>query len=320
MKVRLEITTDLQKKIKYLCNDNVSREWSGILIFKETEENSLKAFDLIPMDIGSGAYTSYDFVTGNSSALVSYMNANEKFIDEGWRIGLIHSHHNMDVFFSGTDDAELNDNSKYHKYYLSLIVNNRGDFKAKIGYNTNLEIGNESFYRTLHFDVEVVLEGVSLEISDRTFIDQYNKIKSVYENNKINSFVNVPFNSTKPSRISAFDSFLTGSKSNDIEEDDYDIMETHYNVLEQNFIPKSFSGELDSGYLDNMFKNTVLNSSNKISYYLSKLSLYLGGLSEESEEYIEEIAYKSSLSEEEYMVLVNSFHNKISNKAYGRSE
>ena len=45
----------------------------------------------------------------------------------------------MAVFFSGTDMAELNDNSPSHNFYLSLIVNNYMDFMAKIAFVASLE-------------------------------------------------------------------------------------------------------------------------------------------------------------------------------------
>jgi hypothetical protein len=43
------------------------------------------------------------------------------------------------VFFSGTDMAELNDNSPSHNFYLSLIVNNYMDFMAKVAFVASLE-------------------------------------------------------------------------------------------------------------------------------------------------------------------------------------
>lgn len=44
------------------------------------------------------------------------------------------SHNNMSSFFSGTDMGELHSNSPNHVYYLSLIVNNKGSFVAKLAY------------------------------------------------------------------------------------------------------------------------------------------------------------------------------------------
>ena len=41
-----------------------------------------------------------------------------------WKVGHIHSHNVMRVFFSGTDMDELHDNAPSHNFYVSLIVNN----------------------------------------------------------------------------------------------------------------------------------------------------------------------------------------------------
>lgn len=40
----------------------------------------------------------------------------------------------MGVFFSGTDKDELIENSEYHNFYLSLIVNNRNEMVAKVAF------------------------------------------------------------------------------------------------------------------------------------------------------------------------------------------
>lgn len=47
---------------------------------------------------------------------------------------LITQSHSMQTFFSGTDTDEINENSEFHNYYLSLIVNNFMDRVAKIAF------------------------------------------------------------------------------------------------------------------------------------------------------------------------------------------
>lgn len=47
---------------------------------------------------------------------------------------LITKSHSMQTFFSGTDTDEINENSEFHNYYLSLIVNNFMDRVAKIAF------------------------------------------------------------------------------------------------------------------------------------------------------------------------------------------
>lgn len=87
--------------------------------------------DILPMDMGTSAYTEYEF----SQDVADYIEEDDKRFD--WKIGHIHSHNTMRTYFSGTDMSELNDNSEFHNYYLSLIVNNFMDMTAKIAYRAD---------------------------------------------------------------------------------------------------------------------------------------------------------------------------------------
>jgi hypothetical protein len=82
--------------------------------------------DIFLMDKGDAGATGFKW----DEEIVKYRMANEE-ADE-WLVGHIHSHHHMGVFFSGTDMEELNDNAPKHNLYLSVIVNNRLDIKAKV--------------------------------------------------------------------------------------------------------------------------------------------------------------------------------------------
>jgi len=82
--------------------------------------------DILPMQKGTAAFTEYSF----DERVVEYMMENEE--SENWKIGHIHSHNTMNVFFSGTDWSELEDNAPNHNVYTSLIVNNFMDFCAKV--------------------------------------------------------------------------------------------------------------------------------------------------------------------------------------------
>lgn len=78
------------------------------------------------MDKGTKAYTEFDW----SEDVVKYRMTHEDADD--WCVGHIHSHNSMSVFFSGTDESELNDNAPKHNIYLSLIVNNFMEMKARL--------------------------------------------------------------------------------------------------------------------------------------------------------------------------------------------
>jgi hypothetical protein len=122
-------------KIEFLCYKSPKGlEWSGVLLYsvegsiEQYDTVKLKVEDIFLMDIGSAGGTEFEL----GEELVEYRMNNMESLS--WKDGLIHSHHNMETYFSGTDKSELNDSSEFHNYYLSLIVNNRGDYTAKVAF------------------------------------------------------------------------------------------------------------------------------------------------------------------------------------------
>lgn len=141
----LRISDLLWNQIQYLHNQEKIKglEWSGILLWNKTEgeyadpENLvLTANALHLMDIGTAAYTEYEYEPEDLFDMMNrYPQADPMHVeneDDRWIMGHIHTHHQMDAFFSGTDMEELRDNAPNHKYYLSLIVNYRNKFVAKL--------------------------------------------------------------------------------------------------------------------------------------------------------------------------------------------
>lgn len=139
-KATIILTEDVINKIDILHNEvEKNTEWSAILIYKTLEgsindpENwKMEVVDVIPMDIGSAAYTEYDYDANDEYSFEKIVD----YMSEGFRLGHLHSHHNMNCYFSPTDMSELHDNSPNHNYYLSLIVNykNYTEWCAKVAY------------------------------------------------------------------------------------------------------------------------------------------------------------------------------------------
>lgn len=132
----LVISAELQRKIEFLHKQVGPIEWCGVLFYKRLEGDidepsklKLLASDLYLMDIGREAYTEADFDA--DSAVEMWETVND---DYTFKRGLIHTHHNMSTFFSGTDMSELHDNAPTHNYYLSLIVNFNGVWAAKVAF------------------------------------------------------------------------------------------------------------------------------------------------------------------------------------------
>lgn len=140
---------DVLNKIKYLCREIAKVEWSGILMYsvegsiREPEKMLITLKDIIPMNKGTQAYTEYNFnekkrdSSGYADRHIDYIEENEHALE--WHLGHIHSHNTMNVFFSGTDMSELDDNSMSHNFYLSFIVNNFMDFTAKVAFRGTAE-------------------------------------------------------------------------------------------------------------------------------------------------------------------------------------
>lgn len=128
---KLVIPTEVERKIRHLCQRVPNVEWSGTLFFTHEgsmEEDNLVIIckDIFVMDIGSQAYTEFDM----SPEVISYMVDKPELLD--MQMGLIHSHNNMATFFSGTDTNTLKEEGRDRNHFVSLIVNNAGTYTAAI--------------------------------------------------------------------------------------------------------------------------------------------------------------------------------------------
>ena len=141
-KPKLIISEEFLEKIKYLCTKISTVEWSGVLLYTiEGTMDNIKELvihpkDILLMDIGSGAHTSFDY----DPVVISegYID-NPEWIDNEYRRGMIHSHNSMAVFYSGEDMSELHDNAHFYDFYLSVIVNNKLDIVGKIAFAGTIE-------------------------------------------------------------------------------------------------------------------------------------------------------------------------------------
>lgn len=86
----------------------------------------LTATDFSLLDVGTTGYT--EFKLGVD--LFDLFDEKPHLLGKAY--GLMHSHHSMTAFFSGTDSENLWDSAKFFNFYLSLIVNKAGDFVAKV--------------------------------------------------------------------------------------------------------------------------------------------------------------------------------------------
>lgn len=130
VKPKLIIPHLVHAKINYLCNKINNIEWSGTLFYTiEGEFNNdliIKVVDILPQNIGNAAATEID---NDDIDVPCYMVENGL---TNCLQGLIHSHHNMATFFSGTDQATLLDEGKDRIHFVSLIINNDNTYSAAV--------------------------------------------------------------------------------------------------------------------------------------------------------------------------------------------
>lgn len=219
-KVKIVMPEEFYNKVKYLCNRISQVEWSGVLLYStEGSFKNLKNFiitlqDIIPMQKGSQTYTEYSFNekrrdTGDvEDRHIDYVTEKPEALD--WKIGMIHSHNFMNVFFSLTDWQELEENAENHNFYLSLICNNKMDFTAKIGFVTEAETEEN-----LNFN--------AFDETGKKFSYIQKKQKRKYK-----EFFVIDTEIQVPVQEQLFDDFFTNAVEDIIKKADYKPPVTHY--------------------------------------------------------------------------------------------
>ena len=129
---KLYIPKEVEAKIRHLCSVIHNVEWSGTLFYRSTGSFEQGTFevtcvDLFVMDIGSSGYTEYN----DSPDIVTY-RIDHNLLGSDIQEGLIHSHNTFSAFFSGTDRSTLVEEGTNSNHFVSLIVNNAGQYVAAV--------------------------------------------------------------------------------------------------------------------------------------------------------------------------------------------
>lgn len=169
---KIFISDEIMEKISYLCSIINNLEWSGILFYtvegtiKDVANLKIYLKDILPLDRGTSVTTGFDI----DERLTNYLMNDPERLD--WKYGTLHSHNNMDVFFSGTDMNDLKDNAKSHNYYLSVVVNNRLDIIGKVAFVAISEVLVTTQYKAPDEDGEKY----SLNSFEETYISKKEKL------------------------------------------------------------------------------------------------------------------------------------------------
>lgn len=159
---KLIVTEELERKIRYYLDRFPNTEYSGTLFYKVTgsfkEMNfEITAFDFILQDIGTSTYTEFNM----SPDVVAYMVVNPELLGEDVYQGLMHSHHTMGAFFSGTDYATLREEGSDRTHFLSLIIDTKGTYQAAITRIVEEEMTATGSARFLTFNEQEASQPIS---------------------------------------------------------------------------------------------------------------------------------------------------------------
>jgi len=130
--------------VNYFLKKFPSTEWSGPAWYKphfEKDEKYPSGFELVhfhPVDLGHGTRTVID--AGDTAKILkkTWKNFPET---EKCMMGIIHSHHTMGAFFSGTDTDCLEDNAPIQNFYCSTVVASKKEkFAFAVSYADQYEI------------------------------------------------------------------------------------------------------------------------------------------------------------------------------------
>ena len=159
---KLIVTEELERKIRYYLDRFPNTEYSGTLFYKVTgsfkEMNfEITAFDFILQDIGTSTYTEFNM----SPDVVAYMVGNPELLGEDVYQGLMHSHHTMGAFFSGTDYATLREEGSDRTHFLSLIIDTKGTYQAAITRIVEEEMTATGSARFLTFNEQEASQPIS---------------------------------------------------------------------------------------------------------------------------------------------------------------
>lgn len=192
---KLIITPELEEKIRFLCARFPNNEYSGVLFYDYTgrfEDNSLvlTAKDFCLMDYGSATYTEFN----KSAEICNYMIEHDLLECQQ---GLMHSHDQMSTFFSVTDLGTLQEEGSDMNNFLSLIVNNAGQYTAAItrkvkhiphvtevleyeffGEET-INIGNDEYDAIESYEIEYFFLNIEKPTVNIGYIDLFNRIEEI---------------------------------------------------------------------------------------------------------------------------------------------
>ena len=183
-------------------------EWSGVLFYKVSgtfEEGIVfTPMSILLMDIGTQGYTTYN----ESPEIIGYIVDNPELAESNVFQGLIHSHNVMSAFFSGTDLSTLESEGNDRNHFLSLVVNNDGNYVARVTRKSNIKEHTLSkvmynTYNNAHVELPVqsfdrehcIIEWFDVDIEASSSYPEFaERIKAIEDEKRKKKVITSPYN------------------------------------------------------------------------------------------------------------------------------
>jgi len=169
-------------KMKYYT-EAADDEISGLGKTKMTKEGNILVEDVIILNQEcSAARTELDD-DAQAKFLFELQKKNES--PKNWNVWW-HSHANMAVMWSGTDDDTIADHAGLHTHLISIVTNKKGEYKARVDVFPKDESPlNAKVSGTYNLDVKVLESAILTKERQRLEIDiekSQDKLDALYEN------------------------------------------------------------------------------------------------------------------------------------------
>ena len=177
--MNLIIPHKIANKYRYLLTRFKSTEWSGPAWYRvKTDEDGFpvefKIVHFHPLDLGHGTTTEYDA----TDAAKIYRETYEKHPSlKKCYMGLIHSHHTMGAFLSGTDTGTIEDMAPEKGFYGSLVVASSGKELHAFGF------GYQDQYKMRHC-LKIDSDNIEVQSPQFKVEDEWKEQADIIEKNK----------------------------------------------------------------------------------------------------------------------------------------
>ena len=179
MDTTLLIPNKIALKYRYLLKRFPSTEWSGPAWYriKTDKEGFPEEFKLVhfhPLDLGHGTSTEWE---AKDLAKILRLTYEEYPSLKKCSIGLIHSHHTMGAFLSGTDQSTVQEMAPVQGFYGSLVVASGGKATEAFGF------GYKDQYGAAHC-LEIDNDQIEIKTPEYKVEDDWKAQADIIEKNK----------------------------------------------------------------------------------------------------------------------------------------